>query len=224
VIQWEICDSCEDCVEACYSGALEVAGREVKVKDVILDVLNDRIFYVNSGGGLTVSGGEPLSQPKFTKALFMLAQSYGIHTALDTSGYSSWEILSDVLMNVELVLYDLKHMDPEVHKMLTGVSNDLILENLKKLDKQCKPIWVRIPLIPNLNDDEGQFHQIGEYLSHFSNVERVDILRYHRLAESKYYQAGMNYTLKGLKTPEKEEIDHLKAILLDYGLKNTSIR
>jgi pyruvate formate lyase activating enzyme len=223
VIQWDMCNACGDCVEECYSGALELAGLKVKVLEVIEEVLKDRVFYQNSGGGLTVSGGEPLAQPDFTKALFEQAQSFGIHTALDTSGYAPWEILSDVLEHVDLVLYDLKHMDHEVHKRLTGVSNELILENLLRLDESDIPVWIRIPLIPGQNDSEAHFHQFGEFLSGIKHVERIDILRYHRLAESKYEHAGMNYKLKGLKTPDKEEAEHLREILLSYDLKNITV-
>jgi pyruvate formate lyase activating enzyme len=223
VIRWEICNTCGDCVKECYSEALELAGRRVKVLDVMEDVLRDRIFYNNSGGGLTISGGEPLLQPQFTKALIEKAQEFGIHTALDTSGYAPWEVLKEVLKNVDLILYDLKHMDPEIHRKLTGVSNELILENLLKVDKMDKQIWVRIPLIPESNDDKAQFHHVGEYLSVFANVERVDILPYHGLAESKYEQAGMNYKLKGLKTPNKKDLEPLKAILMSYGLENVTI-
>ena len=195
-ILWDKCDACGDCVLECFSGALELAGKKVKVLDIIEDVLRDRVFYNNSGGGMTVSGGEPLAQPEFTKALLEQAQRLGIHTALDTSGYASWEILSKVLEHVDLILYDLKHMDSETHERLTGVSNELILENLAKIDAIGKPVWIRIPLIPGLNDDEPHFHRFGEYLNGFNHIERVDILRYHRLAESKYEQAGMTYKLR----------------------------
>lgn len=223
VIGWESCYTCGDCVEECYSEALELAGKKVTVSDVMEDVLRDRIFYNNSGGGLTISGGEPLYQPQFTKALIEKAQEFGIHTALDTSGFSQWNILKDILMNVDLMLYDLKHMDPDKHKRLTGVSNELILENLLKIDKIGKPIWIRIPFIPECNDDETHFHQLGEYLSSFTNIERVDILPYHGLAESKYRQAGIKYKLKGLKTPDKKELEPFRAILVSHGLENVTI-
>jgi pyruvate formate lyase activating enzyme len=210
---------CGDCVQECYSGALELAGKWVKVKDVINEVLKDQIFYKNSGGGMTVSGGEPLAQPLFTKALFDQAKSFGVHTAIDTSGYAPWDTLKKILESVDLVLYDLKHMDSEIHKQLTGVSNELIIENLRKIDETSKPVWVRIPLIPVLNSDESHFVQIGELLTELNNIERVDILRYHRLAESKYEQVGLTYKLKGLETPEKEEAELLGDVIRSYGLK-----
>lgn len=223
VLLWDRCDSCGDCLDGCFSGAIELAGRTVTVSEVIKEVLRDMVFYQNSSGGLTVSGGEPLAQPDFTAALLESAQSNGIHTALDTSGYAPWEHLSEVLRHVDLVLYDLKHVDTEAHRLFTGVPNELILENLRRVDGLGKPIWIRVPLIPDHNDNEKDFHQIGKFLSSFMNIERVDILRYHRLAESKYMQAGMEYLLKGLKTPAKKDAEKLGSILLEYGLKKVSV-
>lgn len=222
-IRWELCDACGDCVDECYSEALELAGRKVSVLQVIEEVLKDRVFYKNSGGGLTVSGGEPLAQPDFTRVLLDHAQRFGIHTALDTSGYAPWDTLCRVLEFTDLVLYDLKHLDSETHKRLTGVSNELILENLGRLDETGKPIWIRLPLIPNCNDDEGNYHRIGEYLSQLKHIKRIDILRYHRLAESKYQNAGMDYRLNGLTTPEKKDVEKHREILAGYGLKNITI-
>ena len=223
VVLWERCNSCGDCAEGCFSGALEMAGRRISVLDAMEVILKDRVFYENSGGGVTVSGGEPLAQPLFTGALLKETQRFGIHTALDTSGYAAWSVFEEVLPYVDLVLYDLKHMDSRIHQRLTGVPNELILENLKRVDESGKPIWIRIPLIPGKNDDEENYHKLGEYLSRLSHVERVDILRYHRLAESKYENAGIEYKLKGLETPEKKDVEHLREILLDYGLRKVTI-
>ena len=222
-IQWELCDACGKCVDECYSEALEVAGRSVSVLQVIEEVLKDRVFYKNSGGGLMVSGGEPLAQPDFTRALMNHVQKFGIHTALDTSGYAPWEKLCRVLEFVDLVLYDLKHMDFETHERLTGVSNELILENLKRVDETGKPIWIRLPLIPGCNDDEENYHIIGEYLSQIKHIERIDILRYNRLAESKYQNSGMDYSLNGLATPEKKDLEKYREILSKYGLDNITL-
>lgn len=223
VVDWSKCDACGSCAEECYSGALELAGKEVSVIEVYEEVLKDRIFYNNSGGGMTISGGEPLSQPEFTAELFRLAKEGGIHTALDTSGYSDWKILEKVLEHVDLVLYDIKQMDSEKHLEYTGVRNELILENIMKVDKLGKPIWVRIPTIPGINDDEENFHKIGRLLSELENLERIDILRYHRLAESKYEHTGQDYQLKGMDTPEKDQVEHLKEILEGHGLSEVLI-
>jgi pyruvate formate lyase activating enzyme len=223
VVIWVRCNACGKCAEECYSNALEMAGRTTNVTEVIEEILRDYVFYKNSGGGLTVSGGEPLLQPEFTGALLELAKRNDVHTALDTSGYAHWEIIEEILHHVDLVLFDLKHMDSATHKKLTGVHHELIHENLKRIDETGKPIWVRVPLIPGQNDSEENYHQLGDFLSKLSHVERIDLLRYHRLAESKYEQTGMSYPLKGLKTPEKKDVEYLREILRGYGLKNVTI-
>lgn len=222
-IEWGKCKSCGDCASECFSGALELVGKTRSVGDVLEEVLKDRVFYENSKGGLTVSGGEPLAQPEFTKELFKEAKNEGIHTALDTSGYAAWSVIEPILEHVDLVLYDIKHMDSEKHKEYTGVPNELILENLRKVDATGKPIWVRIPLIPRLNDGKEEFRSIGELLSRIKHLERVDILRYHKMAESKYEHTGQDYSLKGLDTPEKNEVEHLREILLELGVQNVNV-
>ncbi|HUS78349.1 MAG TPA: glycyl-radical enzyme activating protein [Patescibacteria group bacterium] len=224
VVDRRRCRSCGACAEGCYSGALEMAGQRATVGEVIEEVLKDRIFYDNSGGGVTLSGGEPLAQPEFTRALLEAARKEGVHTALDTSGYAPWRVLEEALEFTDLVLYDLKQMDSGVHRALTGVPNELIIDNLRRLDGLGLPIWIRIPLIPGRNDGDANFHAIGELLSGLANVERVEILGYHRLAESKYERAGMEYTLKGLESPTEEEIESRRRILLCHGLSGRVVR
>lgn len=218
------CLSCGACAEGCYSGALEMAGQRATVGGVMEEVLRDRIFYDNSSGGVTLSGGEPLAQPEFTRALLEAARDEGVHTALDTSGYAPWRTLEGILEFTDLVLYDLKQMDSGVHRALTGVPNELIIENLRRLDGHGIPIWIRIPLIPGQNDGDTNFHALGELLSGLANVERLEILGYHRLAESKYERAGMEYTLKGLESPTEEEIESRRRILLGHGLPRRVVR
>ena len=219
-VDWDKCVACGTCVAECYAGALELAGREATVEEVMDEVMKDKVFYENSKGGLTISGGEPLMQPGFTGEVFRKAKENGIHTALDTSGYASWDVIEDIMEHVDLVLYDIKQMDSERHKEFTGVSNELIIKNLKKIDTKGKPIWVRIPTIPGLNDGEDNFRKIGELLSRIKHLERVDILRYHKLAESKYEHTGQDYRLKGMDTPEKNDVEHLKDILEGFGVSN----
>jgi pyruvate formate lyase activating enzyme len=220
----ERCQVCGTCVEGCYAGALEMAGRPVTAGEVMDDVLRDRTFYENSGGGMTVSGGEPLAQIAFTQALLQMAKTRELHTALDTSGYAPWTHLAELLPYVDLILYDLKQMDPERHLALTGVSNERILDNLQRLDTLGLSIWVRIPLIPGQNDDDANYQMLGEFLSGLGNVERIEILRYHRLAESKYERAGMAYPLQGLEPPTEGEAESRRQILLSYGLTVTALK
>jgi len=224
VIDWERCQTHGECVDGCYAGALEMAGYEATVEEVMEEVLRDRTFHATSGGGVTLSGGEPLAQHEFSAALLRAAKAEGLHTALDTSGHAPWSRLDGIQRHVDLVLYDLKHMDPKRHEELTGVSNDLILENLRSLDRLGKATWIRIPLIPGLNDDDANYEAMGEFLSALENVERVEVLRYHRLAETKYASAGMDYALRGLEPPTEDETESRQRILASRGVSERILR
>jgi pyruvate formate lyase activating enzyme len=215
----DACERCGKCAAECFAGALELAGKEMTLEEVFGEVLLDRNVYEHSGGGMTVSGGEPLSQFPFTQALVQRAHQDGIHAAVDTSGFCPWEYLEKIAPDTDLFLYDLKQMDSEVHQELTGVPNGRILENLQKLDGQGKPIWIRIPLIPGMNDSDENYHKIGRFLAPFRNISRVEILRYHRLAESKYDRMGLEYPLTGMDTPEEHLAVSRKEILDGYGLQ-----
>lgn len=218
LIDREKCQARGDCVDGCYAGALEMAGYEATVEDVMEEVLRDATFHANSGGGLTLSGGEPLAQHEFTFALLRAAKDHGTHTALDTSGHAPWPRLEEALRFTDLVLYDLKHMDTERHAALTGVSNVLILDNLRRLDDLGKTVWIRIPLIPGQNDDDANYEALGRFLADLENVERVEILRYHRLAETKYTSAGMEYRLEGLEPPAEAEAEARRQKLVSHGV------
>jgi len=196
----------------------------MSVDEVVEEVLRDRQVYERSGGGMTVSGGEPLGQYALTLVLLKAAKSSMIHTALDTSGFCAWNRLQSLLPFTDLVLYDIKHMDTTRHVELTGVPNERILDNLKLLDKTGIPLWIRIPLIPGQNDDEANYHAIGALLSSLHNIQRVEILRYHRLAESKYEQIGKDYQLTDLEPPSDEVVESRKNILVNYGLTTVAWR
>jgi len=203
------CTLCGTCVEYCYAEATVMQGRVVSVEEVIEEVKKDMPFYENSGGGVTLSGGEPAMQPQFCIAVLRESKKAGMHTALDTSGYAKWETFSRILEYVDLVLYDIKHMDPLKHKEYTGLSNRLILSNLRRLDKLGIPIEIRMPMIPGLNDSEGNLSATCEFLSGMENVERIKLLPYHRLGEGKYERLDMEYKLKDLEPPNKAQIGEL---------------
>ena len=215
----ERCVTCGDCVAACFTGALEMAGRDLTVAEVLAEVMQDAPFYRRSGGGLTVSGGEPMAQYEFTRELLCAARSRRWHTALDTAGLCPWDHLAGVATWVDLFLYDLKHPDPEQHQALTGLSNEIILENLRRLNALGKSLWIRVPLIPGQNDGEEHYHALGRFLAPLERVERVELLRYHRLAESKYERMGTDYSLKGLASPPAALAESRRAILAAYGLR-----
>jgi pyruvate formate lyase activating enzyme len=216
----ERCQVCGECADRCEAGALELVGRPMAVDEVVVEVLRDVPFYRRSGGGVTLSGGEPLAHYDFTLSLLSRVRSLGVHTALDTSGYCPWECLAEIEPHVDLFLYDLKHIDRCRHLALTGVSNELILDNLQRLDDVAGEIWVRIPLIPGQNDEEAAYHAFGRFLSGLERVGRVEILRCHRLAESKYERIGHAYRLQGLDPPDGALAESRREILLDYGLQD----
>jgi pyruvate formate lyase activating enzyme len=224
VIERENCRTRGECVDGCYAGALEMAGYEATVEEVMEEVLRDRTFHEHSGGGVTLSGGEPLAQHEFTTALLRAAKDQGLHTALDTSGHAPWLRLEEALHHTDLVLYDLKHMDPERHAALTGVSNELILENLRRLDRLRKTTWIRVPLIPGQNDDDANYEALCNLLAELENVQRIEILRYHRLAETKYASAGMEFKLKGLEPPTEADAENRRRILVGQGVPEDILR
>ncbi len=205
-LDYDCCDGCGACSEVCYSGARQISGRIVTVKDVLAELERDEPFYRNSGGGITLGGGEPCSQPEFARALLAECKSRGWHTCLDTSGYLSWDVLESLLEFTDLVLYDLKHMDPGKHELYTGVDNNLILENLDRAIDAGKEVIVRVPLVPGVNDAP---EDIDAFLKHVCshNIKGLTFLPYHRLGTAKYNQLGLEYGLSDIESPAPEYLE-----------------
>jgi pyruvate formate lyase activating enzyme len=179
--------------------------------DQVMDVLRrDAIYYENSCGGVTFSGGEPTVQHRFLTACAEQCQKEGIHTALDTCGFVEWSMLERILPHIDLFLFDLKHMDTQNHRRLTGVNNDLILENLRRIDKRRKPIWIRIPLVPGYNDSEDNLCQIAEIARHLTAVKKISILPYNAVAGAKYRMIGREFGLEGLDYSNENEEELLR--------------
>lgn len=211
------CKLCEKCSEACPSEALEFAGKKLSQEDVIKEIEKDKIFYEESGGGVTFSGGEPLVQIDFLDNLLKLAKGKGLHTAIDTCGYSLWENIDRIKDKVDLFLYDIKHMDDEKHKKYTGVSNKLILDNLMKLAKEGKKIWVRIPIIPGINDDDINIEKTCKFISSL-NLKDVFLLPYHNIAIDKYKRLDMKYKISDIENPDNEVMETMAQKFRGYGL------
>jgi pyruvate formate lyase activating enzyme len=182
---------CGACVPNCPTGALEIIGRDASAEEVIEEVLRDRIFYQTSGGGMTLSGGEPTLQPAFSHALLTLARQEELHTCLDTCGFCEFETLQRLSPLCDLVYFDLKETDPARHKELTGVDNDRILENLRKLDASGSVTQLRCPIVPGLNDRAEHFQALAEIYKSLSHCLGVELLGYHRLGEGKRQRLGM---------------------------------
>jgi pyruvate formate lyase activating enzyme len=212
------CDFCGLCLDQCYADALEQMGRLRTVREVLAIVEEDRAFYDASGGGMTLSGGEPLTQAQFTYNLLKGARERGIPTAIETSGYVPWSVWKDLLPYLDLILYDLKEIDPKQHVYFTSVSNELILDNFKRLTKTGKPIIVRRPVIRGYNDTPKSIHALGQFVQGLEMVSEIDLLPYHRLGQDKYKRLGQEYILGDMPTMKDEEVTGLRDILLSYGL------
>jgi len=197
------CRVCGTCLESCFAEAREIVGRETTVDEVLLEAEKDRVFYDQSGGGVTFSGGEPLFQHEFLLALLQAARQKEIHTAVDTTGYTSPEILEGISPFVDLFLYDLKTLDDERHREYTGVSNRLILENLGRLIRRGNHVIARVPLLPGVNDDETSIRDIGRFVKNLGAVSEIHLLPYHTTGSEKYRRLGMKYGFSGVPSPDR---------------------
>ncbi len=184
------CILCGACVAACPSGARELAGRSLGVADLMVEILRDRLFYDQSGGGVTFSGGEPLMQPEFLKAVLEDCRAHGIHTAVDTCGFCAPEHLLGIAPLTDLFLYDVKFMREDEHLKYTGRSNLPILENLTELGRVHDNIWIRIPVIPGINDDDGQMKEAARFAVSVPGIRKVNLLPYHKIGIAKFRRVG----------------------------------
>jgi pyruvate formate lyase activating enzyme len=194
VIDKTACNMCGACAESCYAGAVESIGNITTTSEVLKTVEKDRDLLLDSRGGVTLSGGEPLAQPDFAVDLLRFLKDSGYHTAVDTSGYAPWGVFEQALRYTDLLLFDLKHLDPVKHRQYTGKDNRLILENLYKASERGKRIWIRVPLIPWVNDNPEHLAALARHIQGL-NVERTFFLPYHSLGVSKYEFLGREYTL-----------------------------
>jgi glycyl-radical enzyme activating protein len=197
-----LCEQCGDCVETCLYEALKLAGKELTVREVMAVVLRDRLFYEQSGGGLTISGGEPMLQPEFALELLKAARAEGLHTCLDTCGWTSQRLYEQVLPFVDLFLFDYKATDPEVHKQWTGVSNELILSNLDFLVRQGASVRLRCPLVSGINATPEHLAGIAALSKRYPDLDGIDLMPYHNVGNSKYERYGLNNPLPDLQTTE----------------------
>lgn len=212
------CQVCGACVQACPARALERIGREVTVGEVMAEVEKDRPFYENSGGGLTISGGEPLAQPKFVQALLEAAREAGIHTCLDTCGYASWSLYEKVLPLTDLVLFDLKSLDARGHRRGTGRSNSLILQNLDSLTQNGMAVMVRTPVVPDFNDTLEDVGNIADFLTRLENVPPLELLPFHQMGKAKFERLGMPYPMDGVEPPADELMRELAQTAHEHGV------
>lgn len=214
VYRRDLCVMCGRCLDVCYAGALAAAGRAVTVAEVMEEVLRDRAFYESSGGGVTLSGGEPLLQRDFARAILQACKEAGLHTALETAAHCRWEDLAALLSFTDLIMMDIKHLDSARHQAATGVPNERILANARLLAEQTdKPIIFRIPVIPTVNDAPEEVAAIANFVRDLEGLRRdgrdsisLELLAFHRLAADKYRSLGLEYRAGALQPLRQEEM------------------
>ncbi len=217
----ELCNNTGICTDSCPAEARKLVGKQISVNDLLQEIEKDSAFYRKSGGGITFGGGEPLLQSNFIKAVSIECQKQGFNIALETCGYAPWKNLKSVAPYMDLILFDLKHMDPKLHRKFCGYSNKLILENLKKLS-QLKPkkLTIRIPIIPSFNDTEENIKQTADFVKSLnSSISHVETLAYHKYGVLKYQRLGMKYKIDETRVPTNEDMDRVKNIFEKYHIK-----
>lgn len=215
----EGCTLCGECVDACPTGARQIVGKRMTVQEVMTEITQDEVFYEDSLGGVTISGGEPLSQPAFLKELLIACRAHGLRTAVDTCGFACTDLVLEVGRLTDLFLFDLKLMDDVRHRRYTGVSNAPILANLKALDTVHDCVWVRVPLIPGINDDPANLEAVARFAASLSCVQRVNVLPYHKTAAQKFRRLGKEFPLSNLESPSAEQVEQAVQRFRSLGLE-----
>ncbi|MBC7230996.1 MAG: glycyl-radical enzyme activating protein [Actinobacteria bacterium] len=219
VIDRERCDACGRCEEACPAAALEVIGKVRTVREVAAEALRDRVFYEKSGGGVTLSGGEPALQFDFTLSLMRRLREEGVHLALDTCGGVSWERLGPLVEVADLVLFDLKVMDAEKHRAFTAVPLATVLENARAVARTGRPMWIRTPVIPGYTDGEENIRAIARFIrDELPAVERYDLLAFNNTCDAKYRRLDMVFPLAGEGLLTEERMERLAEAAAEEGV------
>ncbi|MHB8579267.1 MAG: glycyl-radical enzyme activating protein [Ignavibacteriaceae bacterium] len=222
-LQYNLCDACGDCIPSCTNNALKIYGYKQSTDEVIRIVLKDKEYYDRSGGGLTISGGEPMTQFQFTKELLVLAKLNGLHSCIETCGFAPSEKILEINDFVDLFLFDYKESDPNRHKLFTGASNDLILKNLELLYKKGANIILRCPIIPGINDTENHFNEIKRLHDKYPNLAGIELMAYHNIGNDKADQIGMKNNLKNIPTTDIELKSAWLNSLKNNGCENVTL-
>lgn len=218
VFHRDLCDACGKCSDACCAGALSISGEYRDSEQVFNEVIKDIDFYNVSGGGLTISGGEPLLQTDFVKELLEKCSAYGIHTAIETSMYADYTDITKILPYTQLVLSDIKAMDDEKHKKVTGVSNKKILDNIKAVSQEKVDMIIRIPVIPDTSDSEENILSTMRFVKDFPNLLHVELINFHKMAQKKYKSLGIEYKAYNLQLITEERMEQLRTAAREYGI------
>lgn len=220
IINKEKCINCKECLDVCYSNSLVEVGEYKTIKEVLDIVKKDFVQFRRSGGGITLSGGEPLMQPKFARELLKCCKQSLINTAIETTAFADESAINEVFPFVDLALIDIKSINDEKHIKFVGQSNKKILNNIKLIDNLCKNIIIRVPIIPNFNCDEESVREIARFAKSIKNLVEIHILPYHRLGVNKYECLGIDYKMsENIVSPNKETMEKLKNIVEKEGIK-----
>ena len=201
------------------NGVKKTVGKDVTVEDIMPEILADVTYFRRSGGGVTLSGGEVLAQPKFAKELLKACKENGLHTAIETTSNAPWETIEQILPYLDLVLLDIKHLDSAKHKLFTGASNERILENAVKIANSGVELIIRTPVIPTFNDTPEEIKAISNFASKLNGVKEHHLLPYHRLGQDKYEGLSRKYELSEITPPSNEKMNYLKEVAESSGLK-----
>lgn len=221
------CIGCEKCAEACLESALSIVGKTKTISELLEIIEEDRAFYEASGGGVTLGGGEVLMQPEAASNLLMACKQEGINTAIETCGYAKLESVLKVAEFTDLFLFDIKHIDSDRHFKLTGVRNELILENLKELLRRKYNVKIRMPLLKGVNDSEEDIEGVIDFLipfKEYKNFKGIDLLPYHKMGVNKYNQLGIEYSIEGDPSLSSEDLDRIESFIKKYDLQVKVIR
>ncbi len=212
------CTACGACAAVCYAGSLVLVGREMTVDEVVAEVLADRPFYEESGGGVTLSGGEPLVRRDFAVAVLRRCRREGLHTAVETNLAAPWDEVAALLPVTDLFMVDVKLAGSEAHKRWTGAGNERILANLRRLAEEPKPLVVRTPVVPGAGDSPEAIGAVADLIKEFGNLAYYELLPYHPLGAGKYESLGMEYTLGDLERPPQAQMDALARAAAERGI------
>ena len=217
VMNWDKCRRCFKCVEVCLTEARKIMGKLVTAEEVVEEVIKDMPFYRRSGGGITLSGGEPLMQADFASKILRLCKERNISTAIEISGFADKNDFTKVLRYTDFIYYDLKHMDSKKHKAGVGVGNEMILENLNRIPMNMTVI-VRVPIVPGYNDSRKNILDTAEFVEKLNKVKKIELLPYNKLGVSKYERLGKKYLLPNIELPSHEEMSRLKNVVETCGI------
>lgn len=213
----QLCRMCGECLDVCLAGAREIIGKEMTITEVMSEIEKDRIFYDQSAGGATFSGGEPLMQPTFLSAILEQCRKNGIHTAIDTTCFADPGLIREIAEKADMLLCDIKHMDSAKHNEYTGVENDLILDNIRMLSEIGTKMLIRVPVIPGFNDDPANIETTAQFVESLNRTKRIDILPYNRGGLEKSIRLSSGFDLMQTQTPDTKNMEEIADMFKKHG-------